>query len=175
MKHLNKSFIFTLALIIGLVLSGCQRDDICPESTQTTSMLVIRFYDILERDNPQAPINLSIKEVGNENEYFKRQNLDSIAIPLRTDQDLTTYEFILNDPVNADEPGDQSIPTNKDIITFTYAQEQDYINRACSFKVNFIDLKVNLEEGEDGAWIGDYFIEQTEVENEANAHLSIYY
>ena len=29
--------------------------------------------------------------------------------------------------------------------------------------------------GEDGAWIGDYFIEQTEVENEANAHLSIYY
>lgn len=171
MKNLNLRVLLVFAVL--LMISGCQRDDLCPAATQTTSLLVIRFYDVEELENPQAPTNLSVREINNDTTYFTRQNLDSIAIPLRTDQDQTIYEFILNDPENEDE--EQSIPTNADRLEFNYGRETTYLNRACSYKVEFVDLKVSLDEGEDGAWIQDITVEQTNIENENSAHISLYY
>ncbi|MDT0691863.1 DUF6452 family protein [Salegentibacter sp. F188] len=173
MKTFYSERIF-IALATILLFSGCQRDDICPASTQTTSLLVISFYDIEDRETPQGPLNLQIKAAEDTLVFLENVNEETYAIPLRTDQDITTYEFTYNyaEEEDPDSPVEQN---NTDIIDFFYAREEVYLNRACSFKVNYSGLDTRIDPGEDGAWILDYVIEQEEVENENNTHISFYY
>ncbi|WP_373056045.1 DUF6452 family protein [Zunongwangia sp. H14] len=165
-------------LLLGLAaFSSCQRDDICPESTQTTSLLIIRFYDVEDRTTLQSPTNLRIRAVGDTTFYTGDDfNTDSLAVPLRTNADETSYEFIFNyaegDDIDPNSPVEQN---NTDTITFSYIRDQEYLNRACSFKINYSGLDVETEGGEDGAWIQAYQIEQEEVIDETEAHLFLYY
>lgn len=162
-----------------LLLTGCQRDDICPNTVDTTPQLIIRFYDAEAPEEPKAPTDLSIRAVNNDTILYYRISRDSIAIPLQTSEDGTEYLFTIDAPeINEDgeiDPDDEDI-SNTDIISFLYAREEIYINRACAFKVNYLDLKVAIDDGDDeGRWVETYFLEQTTIENEANAHLSIYH
>ena len=182
MKFKIYSFLLFLALTASL---GCQRDDICPEITDTTPLLIIRFYENVEPFELQAPQNLGINEVGNE-EYvsirrnderdevitYQRFTGDSLAIPLRTDMNETSFEFTVN---NTEAAGEEGIK-NTDILNFTYGRNEEYINRACAFKINYVGLKVSLEDGEDGSrWIQDIRVEETNVEDQNQAHVSIFF
>ena len=177
---------YFLLLTIGLIASiGCQRDDICPETTETTPLLIIRFYDIENPEELQAPQNLGINVEGNEeyvfikNENNRDQTItyerftgDSLAIPLRTDEDLTTFEFTINNTEDAEEDGTK----NTDVLTFTYGREEEYINRACAYRVTYDGLKVNLVSEEEGnQWIQDIQIEEANIEDQNQAHVSIYF
>ncbi|MCP9200766.1 DUF6452 family protein [Gramella sp. GC03-9] len=179
---MNKNFLLLLFCLLGLM--GCQRDDICPESTATTPLLIIRFYENVEPFEATAPQNLSIREEGNEEyatvrnqtgnviRYF-RYTQDSLAIPLRTDNDVTDYEFTVNTPqASEEEPVD---PGNTDILRFSYGRQEEYINRACAYKVNYVGLKVELEEGEDGNWIEEIQIENANIDDQNQAHVSIFF
>ncbi|MGA8853559.1 MAG: DUF6452 family protein [Christiangramia sp.] len=182
MKLKIYSILLAMSLLVAL---GCQRDDICPETTDTTPFLIIKFYDIENPDESVAPQNLSINEIGNE-EYvtirngsdqiieYKRRTSDSIAIPLRTDTDLTELEFTVNDPRDEEEPDPENLP-NTDIIRFTYGRQEEYINRACAFKVNYVGLKLTPDSGDDGAWIQDIRIEEVNIEDQNQAHVSIFF
>src|SRR6056297_1184608 len=101
---MNTKYLRNLFFISGLLLlfQGCQRDDICPEATQTTPLLVLRFYDAEERDSPARPTNLSIRSTVNDSikTLYQRINQDSIGIPLRTDQNSTIYTFTIFDSDN---------------------------------------------------------------------------
>ena len=177
-------------LIVGLlVLLGCQRDDLCPGSTNTTPLLIIRFYDFEAPDEQTPPQNLSIAEIpetetdslswatyvddeGN-TVTLRRRSQDSIAIPLRTDQNLTRFYFILDTEI--DENGVVT-SGNADTLTFSYDLQEEYLNRACSFRRKFINLKVNRTAEEDGQnWIREINIEENNVEDENQAHVSIYF
>ncbi|SDS29079.1 DUF6452 family protein [Christiangramia echinicola] len=177
---------YSLLLTIVLIAStGCQRDDICPETTDTTPLLIIRFYDVEDPEELQAPQNLGINEEGNEeyvfirNENNRDQTItyerftgDSLAIPLRTDEDLTAFEFTINNT----EAGEEDGIKNTDVITFTYGRNEEYINRACAYKIAYVGLKVNLENEEDGTqWIQDIQIEEANIEDQNQAHVSIYF
>ena len=177
---------YFLLLAIALITSiGCQRDDICPQTTDTTPLLIIRFYDVEDPEELKAPQNLGINEEGNE-EYvfirnennrnqtitFERFTGDSIAIPLRTDEDITTFEFTVNNTEDGEEEGIK----NTDVITFTYGRNEEYINRACAYKVAYVSLKVDLENEENGTqWIQDIQIEEPNIEDQNQAHVSIYF
>ncbi len=176
---------YSLLLFFSLLASlGCQRDDICPATTETTPLLIIRFYDIEETDEPKSPQNLGINEVGNE-EYvtirnasdrdqvitFDRFTGDSLAIPLRTDRDDTSFEFTVNNTDDAEEEGIK----NTDVLDFTYGTNEEYINRACAYKINYVGLKVNLVEGEDGSWIQNIQVEETNIDDQNQAHVSIFF
>ena len=182
MKNKRYLLLLFLSLIINL---SCQRDDICPESTETTPLLVIRFYDSEDPAEIKAPQNLGIKDTGSDTFVFVRnagnrdQTItferftgDSLAIPLRTDNDLTSFEFILNNT----EAGEDDETKNTDIITFTYGRNEEYLNRACAFKVNYVGLKVDLQDGDDGTrWIQDIQIEQANISDQNQAHVSIFF
>lgn len=173
---LNYKKYFLLLFSGILIISGCQRDDICPESTETTPLLIISFFDFAEPDRPRSPNNLTITHTERDSILYYRISADSIALPLKTTRDLTQYAFTRNAPdLNAgdDEPG--PLVPETDTITFSYARDEIYVNRACAFKVNYIDLKTTLEEGENGGWIENIVIEQTEVEDETQRHISIFY
>lgn len=182
MKLNTYSLFFIVCL---LAISGCQRDDICPESEDTTPLLIIRFYDAQEREELRVPQNLGIKAIDND-EYvsvrnennrdqiitYERFTGDSLAIPLKTDADLTSFEFTINNNSAEQEPDDQK---NTDIVTFTYGRNEEYINRACAYKVNYVGLKVERQPGDDDIWIQDIQIENTIVEDQNQAHVSIFF
>ncbi len=164
---------------------GCQRDDICAESIDTTPLLIIRFYENQDPFDQKAPQNLGINETDNEEYVFIRNENnrdqvityerftgDSLAIPLRTDRDLTSFEFTINNTEASAEDGTK----NTDVVTFTYGRNEEYINRACAFKISYVGLKVDVQEGQDGIkWIKDIQIEQATIKDQNQAHVSIFF
>lgn len=156
--------VFFPALFLAFVLFGCQRDDICPESTEVTPLLIIEFYDDEERTRLKSVPNLLVHAVGHEDTLLGPATVNSIAIPLRTDQNTTDYRFVR----------DSGGPTeNVDTITFFYDPSREYLNRACGFKVNFLGIDANTHEDEDN-WIATEVILQNNVENETEeAHISL--
>ncbi|TBW25746.1 DUF6452 family protein [Gramella sp. KN1008] len=172
MKSYTYKFLLISFLLVGF---ACQRDDICPESTETTPLLIIRFYDNEAPEELQAPQNLRVRSVGNDTSYvYNRYSQDSIAIPLRTDQDITEYIFTLNTPADPQEGEEPDEPGNSDILTISYGREEEYLNRACAYKVNYVGLNVDVENDDDN-WIQDIQIERPNVEDQNQAHVSIFF
>lgn len=171
----NRKFAGLIVISFLLQLSsGCQRDDICPASTQTTPLLNISFFDALERDIPKPPVNLRVKAADYDSIFLNRVNVAEISIPLRTDVNATEYEFIINAPVTEDGENDNN--SNTDIINFTYTPEEIYINRACSFKVNYLNLNTTLRTAnDDNTWINSIIVEEENIENETTTHIFIYH
>ena len=178
---------FYKLLLIASLISGfaCQRDDICPETTDTTPLLIIRFYENEEPRDLQSPQNLSIRAAdsdstnfvintgGNSPVPYFRFSGDSIAIPLKTNSDQTSYVFTLNTAANDTTASNSGI---RDTISFTYGRNEEYINRACAYKINYVGLKTTLQNsGENSGWIQDVEIEQTDIEDENQAHVSIFF
>lgn len=166
---------FILSCFLLQLNTGCQRDDICPESTQTTPLLNISFFDALETDIPKPPVNLTVRSIDFDTIILRRVNDVEISIPLRTDVNATEYEFILNAPATTDD-GEVDDNSNTDVINFTYTPEEIYINRACSFKVNYLNLNARVRsEDDDNTWIRLISVEEENIENETITHIIIYH
>lgn len=165
--------ILLTSLIIAIMLSlftSCERDDICAEATVTTPKVVIGFFDAENTGDSKNVRNLKIREVEKEkNDSLLFNSTSSIAIPLKTDAIETSYIFNLN--ALAESEG------LTDTLTFSYSKEELYVSRACGFKVNFIDLRIELENQDNNpeSWIKDIEIRETIIENEAETHVFIYY
>lgn len=155
--------------LLAFIMQGCQRDDICSAATQTTPMLLISFFDAEDPETPKPAPNLLVRELSYDTIIYNRQSTAEISIPLRVDTEITEYEFILNAP--AADADDES---NVDRITFNYNPEEVYVSRACSFKVNFLDLEARLNDDND-TWIQSLTIEEENIENETSAHIFIYH
>ena len=171
-KLLRASGIFLLLVL--LVNLSCQKDDICAESTVITPLLKISFFDA-EADSdtiPKPVANLTIRAEGGNGNFPISANPSEINIALKTDVDLTTYEFILNE-----SDDDDTSEENIDVIDFTYARNREYINRACSFRVTYVDLdaKKRIETPEINNWIKRIVVEQPTVEDETTTHISIFH
>ena len=168
--------LFPLLLVCLLSFTGsCQRDDICPASTAVTPRLNIAFFDADEPDVPKPPVNLRVKAADYDSIYVNRYNDDVLSIPLRANADITEYELTINAPVipedGEEEPNEE---TNTDTLIFSYSREEIYINRACSYKVNFLGLQVGIRE-DPNTWINRITIEEENIENETDVHIYIYH
>jgi len=160
-------------IFLALINFSCQRDDICPDSTPITPLLRISFFDIENPEVPKPPTNLRVKAADMDSIFLNRVNISEISIPLKTDVDFTEYDFILNAQVITEVDS----VSNTDKIRFTYARNEIYINRACSYKVNYINLKASpqtLAEDSD-RWIKNIVVEEENIENETNTHIFIYH
>ena len=149
-----------LAVFI-LITLGCQKDDICPEGTETTPLLVIEFYDTLDPTRPKAVPNLTVRASGMEEAFLGPATVNSVSIPLRTDENFTEYIFTYNTGGNEE---------NQDTVSFTYSPDTEYLNRACGFKINYSSLDVALSNDDDN-WILSETVNQESVENETEAHI----
>ncbi len=159
-----------LSILGVFVLSlSCQRDDICPAATDTTLPLTVSFFDYSTPDNPKPPVNLSIKATSVDTIYDKVFNSAEIKIPLRTDIDVTTYVFRLNTPASNDTIDN----SNRDTIVFSYGRKEVYINRACSYKVEFTGLTAHLvTANDDNLWIKRIKVNN---ENDTIPHISVFH
>ena len=158
-------------LLISIILSGCEKDDICSEDT--TPRLIIEFYDIANPANTKNVTGLKVTGVGQTNPLKTYNGVSKIELPLNISTTTTKYSLVLN---SANSP---LIP-NEDFLEFNYAHQNIYVSRACGYKTTF-DL--NATDGviltdaviPDLPWIQDINIQTTNIDNENETHIKIYF
>ena len=164
------SKIAALLLILAISLGACERDDICIEDT--TPQLIIRFYDKDDPERLKAVQNLTVMIQGIDGELENEtitSSTDSIAIPIRVDENTTKYLMSIPGETTEDS-------ANEDLLELTYSQEDQFVSRSCGYKAIFLDARSSLVT-DDGNWI-DQVINSTsplDITNENQAHVKIYH
>ena len=158
----------TLLLFTTLFLWGCTRDDICPDDTQTTPLLVIKFMDISNPTQVKAVDNLRITLANTSQTELVPATTDTLyKIPLNPIATSVDYNFT---------KGYEGTEPNTDAFNVTYQKGADiYINRACGFRTSFIDIDPTIQAEGSANWMLGNTINNTTVENEDITHITIFH
>jgi hypothetical protein len=151
--------------------SSCEKDDICDAATATTPKLIIEFYDILNPTVLKNITNLAVKEV-NSSEVVLFTEKSKIEIPLKTNDDVTKFSFILNSTAIT--------IANEDFLKLNYIRQNIFVSRACGFKTTFtlnsITPFIKTEPAiPDGYWIQNITVETSNITTENETHIKIYF
>lgn len=162
-----------LLLPLFMVFSGCEKDDICSDTTPTTPRLVIEFYDVTNLTQTKNVSNLVLKTNG-VSETILFNAVSKIYVPFDTTTDTVQFQLIQN--------GGDTDTTNDNIdnIIMNYTRTTQYVSRACGYKLNFV---LNPTNGfsftdatpNDGLWIQTMGISETTITNENEVHVKLYY
>ncbi|MFE3866654.1 DUF6452 family protein [Flavobacterium sp. LS2P90] len=170
-----------LIFVVTLSFSSCEKDDICDANTPTTPRVVISFYSIL---NPSVLQNVNdLKVVGegmtvgiifnasatDASKYLTSGN--KISIPLKTKDVTTSYTFTLN------SGNSNPALVNVDNIKFDYTTSDVFVSRACGFKTIFALNPTNPYTHTIAAdkWIKYISVEKSNIENENETHIKIFF
>ena len=158
----------TLLLLITAFFWGCTRDDICPDDTQTTPLLVIKFMDISNPTQVKAVDNLRITLANTSQTEVVPATTDTLyKIPLNPIATSVDYNFT---------KGYEGTEPNTDAFNITYQRGADiYINRACGFRTSFIDIDPTIQAEGSANWMLGNTINNTTVENEDITHITIFH
>ena len=162
--------------ITGAIFSACEKDDICPAATQTTPLLVVGFYDNVERDVLKAVPNLRVIGEGMQTPVTgvpDRGNPTTIELPLKSLENSSAFQFIIN---SADDENDNETG-NVDIIRFTYEPQEIFISRGCGYSVNYNNLDAITNPGEDDTneWITGTSVPIRNIVNQDTVHVKIFH
>lgn len=160
---MRKIYFSSLSACFFLLFSSCQKDDICAEGTITTPLLQIEFYNAESPETLKVVEGLMIIAVGEEEPLLGPSTTNNVSIPLRTDQSFTEYRFISNSGTDRE---------NEDIVRFDYLPTPDYVNRACGFKIDFLDLTM-FKNADDSNWILSETVNIEDIQDETATHISI--
>jgi hypothetical protein len=167
-----KKIVFFILILIAF--NSCERDDICID--EITPRLVIRFYDVDDEASTKAVTDIEVKIDGKDDEdgYTDggetiRTSTDSIAIPLRVDQQLTKYYLTIN---HSDENA-----KNTDTLTVNYITESVFVGRSCGHKSIFNNSQYGFdgESPSENNWIKRIEVVTTTINNEEQAHIKIFH
>jgi hypothetical protein len=158
----------TLLLLTTAFFWGCTRDDICPDDTQTTPLLVIKFMDISNPSQVKAVENLRITLANTSQTEVVIVRTDTLfKIPLNPVATSVDYNFT---------KGYESTEPNTDAFNITYQRGADiYINRACGFRTIFTDIDPTIQAEGSANWMLSSSINNTTVENEDITHITIFH
>ena len=158
-----------ILLLVALSITfGCTRDDICSEATQTTPLLIITFKDAINPVQYKLVSNLSVATTDDPAiEIIKSVTTDSIVIPLKNNVDITRIIFTEGDTEESEG--------NPDTVTFSYIRENIYLNRACAYKTIYKEINMEVDPENNTNWIQNSEILLTNVENENQAHITIFH
>jgi len=169
--------IFVLALLIMLV--SCERDDICAEGTQTTARLVISFNNVDSPDDTKNVPALTVTPLNTDGSDLQsivvESTTNTISLPLRIQDDQVTDPITTTYRLTKDSDDEDS--ANSDVINITYTTEFVYISRACGYSSIFnLDnvpaTAFNVEADMDN-WILSFEINNSRIENETEAHITL--
>ena len=171
-----RTYRLVLLILYIIIITSCEKDDICPESTQTTPQLVVTFYDVLDPQQSKIVESLAVYAIKDSEliliENINGINTDSIAIPLRNDIGESNFRFIKNYSVE-----NNIIFGDLNHVYIDYEMTDVFISRACGFITNYSILSLApydiLQDPPVVGWIGGYEIVNPIVTNENQAHVKI--
>lgn len=163
--------LFVFILLGILMVASCEKDDICIEGD--TPLLVIEFYDI--SDTTELKSVTALRVVGEDqsttvNTISDRSDLSTITLPLKTDEDETT--FLLISDSASDESGAET--GNIDTVTFNYERIEDFASRACGFVISYSNLSSNVQTDSE-PWIADIEVVISNFTNSDSTHVKIFH
>ena len=136
--------------------------------------MVVVFKDLLSPDTVKPVENLRVRVLG-ASEYApldfegstSLEMADTIYIPLRNFDDRTIYDF---------ETDNQEDGFNIDRLNFSYTREDEFVSRACGFKVNYNDLQPRRQdEIPNQPWIFEIEVLDSTVNNRNEVHVEIFH
>ncbi|MEX0288646.1 MAG: DUF6452 family protein [Flavobacteriaceae bacterium] len=167
---LRKKRWWVLGFLSLLLFAHCEKDDICVDGD--TPLLIIRFYDAENTTEFKEVTNLRVFGLGQDNTvstFSDRTSIDSIGIPLRTNQTNTAFALIFD---SADE---NEVETgNSDTLTFNYSTKEVFVSRACGFVANYEELSEDLTTDADN-WIQSIEIVSSLIQTQDSAHVKIFH
>lgn len=149
--------------LFGLVLcslTGCEPDDICLAETPGTPQLILVFYDASQPENKKEVLNLQVKGVDLDTDIHNG-TVDSIAVPLKINDDMTSLVFTKSD----------NNMLLEESITFTYSSYDRFISRACGYQKNFTTL--GAERSNPAVWIENVEILTDTISDIKTTHVKI--
>ncbi len=183
-SYIKIAFKAICLLTLLLMLGTCERDDICPEDVPTTPRLILEFFDVSDQSATKNVPAFYAQGIDNENPlsgYSGGSAINTVELPLRTDQNETQYRLIRNYDVNdngtPNDTTDDFITGNEDIITITYNTEQEYVSRACGFKTVFKNVLVTLDTTDTDRWIDliQSVNDNQSIEDETTTHFNFFH
>jgi hypothetical protein len=179
-----KKRILLLVVFVCVFFSSCEKDDICDGNTITTPRLVLSFYDI---NNPSVLKTVTrLKVIGEgmtdgivfaptatgEAKYLISGS--KISIPLKVDQDVTTYNLTFN----SGNSNPALVFTDK--IQINYTRTNVFVSRACGYKTIFTLKPTNpiihtAEPNNAAKWLQYFSVEKSNIENENETHLKLFF
>lgn len=167
-----KKLLIPFIIILSILLSSCQYNDICTDNDPTTPRLVIKFYDAQKPGKLKPVEGFNAKEKNADKFYFKEAITDTIVkLPLQTGVNSVEYELVIFQNQDID-----SIPAEQSgFIKFTYTPEDVYISRPCGFRNIFKDFDAQRIASA-STWIEKIEIpHENQIDNEKITHLYIYH
>lgn len=149
-----RNYILTF-LLLGMMFSACEQDDICLLDTTPSLIVVFKDKDNVENKKSVAQLTVWAKD---KDSIFVNQSVDSIAIPLDLNNDLTQFSFANS--------------SSTDEYTFEYSRTDEFVSRSCGYKTLFSNLNVTEQSNN---WISSYELQNTTVENELTTHIIFYH
>jgi hypothetical protein len=149
-----KKYLIVLA-ILSLTLINCEKDDICVEAT--TPNLIVVFKDF-ENQTAFKELSSLTYWINEKDSIVLNQTIDSIAFPVDLTQNNTQYIFKTSDL--------------KDTLNLVYTRKDIFVSRSCGYKTIFEGLQ-NTSNSTN--WIKDITINNTTIENETAAHITIFH
>tara|TARA_B100001175_G_C19478622_1_gene625818 strand:- start:735 stop:1196 length:462 start_codon:yes stop_codon:yes gene_type:complete len=153
-------------LIIGFYLISCEPDDICLTTIPDTPKLIIGFFD--ESTGLKKEV-LDLKVQGNNSEeIYLFQTTDSISLPLKNLEKITSYALVKNFKENINNSG------NRDHLLVSYQYNHIYISRACGYMSNY-DINQVVIENDNSNWIIKSEIINSQVKDEKTIHVKVFH
>ena len=154
-----------ILIIILTFIASCEKDDICIDPT--TPHLIIRFYDKNNTSEVKKVTNLKIAVKNSFDEIVDIgavKTTDSIALPLNVDIDITKVYLTKN--VNETSTGIE------DVFDVNYSRDEVFVSRSCGYKTVYSNVNAtNIT----NAWLQNISFVSTEINNENQAHLTIFH
>lgn len=163
-------YITLFSLLLSLIWS-CERDDICIE--ENTPHLIIRFFDHENPTEYKKVINLKVQIEGIDGDYTNETITaltDSIAIPVKVTEDITSFKLILNGN-DEDDTND-----NEDVFDLNYIREDVFVSKSCGYKVLYYDITTSLINDNDN-WIRsiETVKDPQDILNQNSDHVKIFH
>lgn len=159
-----------LGSLVLFCLSACEKDDICDGGESVTPNVIINMYDRLNSETLKPAIKIGIIAEGFKDTLFFK-NRSKIELPLQINTSETTWKVILYE-LNA---VNDTIKKNEE-LKFNYTPEALYVSKACGYKTIFHDFNTTkLPNTSNDAWIQSIYKLTTEITNQDNAHIQLFY
>ena len=158
-----------------LLLIACEPDDVCSENTQTTSRLVIEFFDIGNLDNTKTVGGLfavGLDAQGNEVEISGEavSSREKIELPLNGTANQTQFKLYENYSVVND-----AVQGNPDVVTKLALYNFTSICFSCMWLQKCDNIQGFSIETDSDAWMVNAEIIVSDVTNENETHVKIFH